>query len=87
MKPYNYLAALAIVGLYAIAARLDGPSDGQALMDEARNLEAIQQDEAAQASRDYAAAKVCGNAGYTWTDDKTLVCHLRKPLQFAKVKQ
>ena len=86
MKPYNILAALAVVGLYAIVAQINAPSDGQALMDEARNLEAIQQDEAAQASRDFAARAVCGNAGYTWSDDKTLTCHPRKPLNFAKVK-
>lgn len=84
--PTNWLLATAIALLIAATCNLDGPSDGQALMDQAAELEAAQQDEAAQASRDFAARQVCGNAAYTWADDKTLVCQLRKPLQMARAK-
>ena len=83
MKPYNIIAALAVVGLYAIAAQLDGPSE----IDAATATESAKQDAEAQASRDFAAQQVCGNGSYTWSDDKTLVCQPRKPLMFAKVKQ
>ena len=84
--PINWLLATAVALLIAAAYHLDGPSDGQALTDQAAELEAAQQDEAAQASRNFAARQVCGNAAYTWADDKTLVCQLRKPLRLASAK-
>ena len=83
MKPYNIIAALAVVGLYAIAAQLDGPSE----IDVATATESAKQDAEAQASRDFAAQQVCGNGSFEWVADQELRCVKRKPLMFAKVKQ
>ena len=85
-KAFNWLLATVIALLIAASCNLPGPSDSEALNDQATELEAIAQDEAAQASRDFAAQQVCGNGAYTWADDKTLVCQVRKPLRFASVK-
>ncbi|AOG23129.1 hypothetical protein [Acidovorax sp. RAC01] len=45
---------------------------------EAQELLAIQQEEAAQASRDFVARQVCGEARAQWISDKTLYCEPRR---------
>lgn len=44
----------------------------------AKELQAIQQEEAAQASRDFVARQVCGEARAQWISDKTLYCEPRR---------
>jgi mitochondrial fission protein ELM1 len=75
----NWLIGGAAALLIAAACNLDGPPDYSGDYRDAEAIEAQQQEEAAQASRDFVAHQVCGpNSGYQWTDDKTLQCFTKR---------
>lgn len=68
---------------------LSGCADNSAEFAQATELEAVQQEEAAKASREWAGQQVCGpSAEASWLDDKTLVCTPKRgrPFQVAGVK-
>ena len=70
----NYKTALYIAAIFAAFfwAQWD---DNRHEWPESDELQAIQQEEAAKASREFAGQAVCGPAALAqWTDDKTLTC-------------
>jgi hypothetical protein len=68
------------VGVVALAAVvLTGCSgDMRHEQAQAKELQAIQQEQEAQASRDFVARQVCGEARAQWISDKTLYCEPRR---------
>lgn len=74
----NYKTALylcALIGAFLFAQH----SDNSAEWPESDNLQAIQQEEAARASREFAGQAVCGPGALAqWVDDKTLTCTPRR---------
>lgn len=69
---FLYLAAFFAV--FFFVQHLDN-TDHSSEWARASELEAVQQEEAARASREFAGQQVCGpGARADWMDDKTLVC-------------
>ena len=87
----NYSTAFYIALIFAaffMAQHLDN-TDHSSKWARASELEAVQQEEAARASREFAGQQVCGpGARADWMDDKTLVCVPKrgKSYQVAEVK-
>ena len=68
------------VGVVALAAVVLTGCSGDMRHEyaEAQELLAIQQEQEAQASRDFVARQVCGEARAQWISDKTLYCEPRR---------
>lgn len=70
----NIKAGFLIVFLIATFLFVQADDHGHEF-DQAAELEAAQQEEAAKASRDWVASQVCqGNGHGEWIDDKTIRC-------------
>ena len=74
----NYKTALylcALIGAFLFAQHDDNRHEWP----ESDNLQAIQQEESARASREFAGQAVCGPGALAqWVDDKTLTCTPRR---------
>ena len=74
----NYKTALylcALIGAFLFAQHDDNRHEWP----ESDNLQAIQQEESARASREFAGQEVCGPGALAqWVDDKTLTCTPRR---------
>lgn len=82
----NTLLFCAIIGIYALMATLDGPSDHQAQADQLSNLQAIAKSEAAQQRLATAAQAMCGaNAGWQLVDDTSVQCTTKRGHKTRKV--
>ena len=74
---YAFAAVALICGLPVLLG--DAPSETTTALAIALEVDAAQEDAAAQASRDWAATQVCGPfASATWVGDKDLVCTPRE---------
>ena len=77
-RALNAILVSIILGLYALMAYLDGPTDHQAQVDQLSDLQAAIKSEAAQARFTRAAAQMCGNADYELHSDNSVRCVPRK---------
>ena len=78
MTHLNYKTAIylcALIGAFLFVQHDDNRHEWP----ESDNLQAIQQEESAKASREFAGQEVCGPGALAqWVDDKTLTCTPRR---------
>ena len=82
----NWALALLIIGIYAVMATLDGPSDHQAQADQIRNLQAIRKQEDSARLLAASAAVMCGdNAAWQLVDATTVQCTTKRGYKTKRV--